>query len=68
MPITFGDTVLHKKAGRSVLDFITAAAEAERRGPITKEEFTRVMQSGSDDERREAVERMEAAGGYENLG
>lgn len=52
----------------TVLDFIQAAAEAEREGRrITKEEFTYIRNHGTAEEIKEAVERMEAAGGYENL-
>lgn len=57
----------YKKSGRTMLDFIMAAAEAERRGGITKEEFTRIRRFGSEEELIDAVERMNAAGGYENL-
>lgn len=51
----------------SMLDFITAAAEAERKGGITLEEFTRIRHHGTEEEIAEAVERMNAAGGYDNL-
>lgn len=57
----------YKKTGRTMLDFITAAAEAERKGGITKEEFTRIRRYGSEEEVADAVERMLAAGGYDNL-
>jgi hypothetical protein len=57
----------YRKTGRSMLDFIMAAAEAERRGGITKEEFTRIRRFGSEEELIDAVERMNAAGGYDNL-
>ena len=57
----------YKRSGRSMLDFITAAAEAERKGGITLEEFTRIRRTGTAEEIAEAVERMEAAGGYDNL-
>jgi len=52
---------------KTLLDFIMAAAEADRRGGITKEEFTRIRNSGTEEELIEAVERMNAAGGYDNL-
>lgn len=55
------------KSGRTMLDFIMAAAEADRRGGITKEEFTRIRNHGTEDEIAEAVERMMAMGGYEAL-
>lgn len=57
----------YKKSGRTMLDFITAAAEAERKGGITLEEWTNIRRNGTPDEIAEAVERMEAAGGYDNL-
>lgn len=57
----------YRKTGRSVLDFITAAAEAERRCGITLEEFTRIRRHGTEEELIDAVERMNAAGGYDNL-
>jgi len=57
----------HSKTSRTMLDFITAAVEAERKGGITLEEFTRIRRTGTADEIAEAVERMEAAGGYDNL-
>ncbi len=52
---------------KTMLDFITAAAEAERKGGITLEEWTRIRREGTPEEISEAVERMEAAGGYDNL-
>lgn len=57
----------YKKTGRTMLDFINAAVEAERNGGITLEEFTRIRRHGTEEELIEAVERMNAAGGYENL-
>lgn len=57
----------YKKSGRTMLDFIKAAAEAESRGGITLEEWTRIRRHGTPEEIAEAVERMEAAGGYANL-
>lgn len=57
----------YKRKGRSILSFIMAAAEAERKGGITKEEFIRIRRYGTEEELIEAVERMNAAGGYENL-
>lgn len=57
----------YKKSGRSMLDFITAAAEAERKGGITYEEWCSIRRNGTPEEIAEAVERMEAAGGYDNL-
>ena len=55
------------KKRMTVLDFILAAAEAEKNGAITKEEWTRIRRTGTPEEIAEAVERMEAAGGYDNL-
>lgn len=55
------------RKARSVLDFIEARAEAERKGTITLEEFTTSMRSGDRDKMDEAVQRMYDAGGYENL-
>lgn len=57
----------YKKSSRTMLDFITAAAEAERKGGITFEEWIHIRRNGTPDEIAEAVERMEAAGGYDNL-
>lgn len=52
------------------MDFINATIEIERRkesGVITLEEWTEIRRNGSPEEIAEAVERMEAAGGYDNL-
>ena len=57
----------YKKTSRSMLDFIMASVEAERKGGITKEEFTRIRRYGTEEELIEAVEKMNAAGGYDNL-
>lgn len=58
----------YKKTGRRcMLDFINAAAEAERKGGLTKEEFTRIRRTGTPEEIAEAVERMMNMGGYDNL-
>lgn len=51
---------------RSILDYMIASAEAEEKG-ITLDEWTRIRRFGTEEEIREAVERMEAAGGYDNL-
>ena len=53
--------------GKSVLDFINTAVEAERKGGITYDEWCYIRNHGSEAEIAEAVERMEATGGYENL-
>ena len=55
------------KRSRTMLDFIMASAEAEQRGGITLAEFTEIRRHGTPEEIQEAVERMEAAGGYDNL-
>jgi hypothetical protein len=55
------------RGGRTMLDFIMAAAEAERKGGITLEEWTRIRREGTPEEIAEAAERMAAAGGYGNL-
>ena len=52
---------------RSMLDYIEMISRAHKAGVITLEEFTRIRNEGTPDEIAEAVERMEAAGGYENL-
>ena len=49
-----------------MLDFITAAAEAESKS-ITYEEWCDIRRNGTPEEIADAVERMEAAGGYDNL-
>lgn len=54
----------YKRSGHSMLDFIEAAA---RKTIITREEFTRIRRYGSEEELIDAVERMNAAGGYDNL-
>lgn len=56
-----------KKKPRSMMDFIYAAVEAERQGGITKKEWALIRDNGTPEEIAEAVERMEAAGGYDNL-
>lgn len=57
----------YRKSRTSMLDFIIAANEAERRGSITLEEWTYIRNNGTPEEIAEAVERMNAAGGYECL-
>lgn len=53
---------------RSMLDFINATIKAEEdEAPITLDEWCDIRRNGSPDEIAEAVERMEAAGGYYNL-
>lgn len=52
---------------RTMMDFINAAVEAERRGGITLDEWCDIRRNGTPEEIAEAVERMEAAGGYANL-
>ena len=57
---------VRRKKSRSMLDFLLAAAKAEE-GKITLEEWTYIRRHGTPEEIAEAVERMEAAGGYECL-
>lgn len=52
---------------KSMMDFINFTIKVGKLGPITKEEFTRIRNTGDDEEIAEAVERMMAAGGYDNL-
>ncbi len=52
---------------RNMLDYINMMIEKEQSPDITLEEFTRIRNSGTPEEIAEAVERMEAAGGYDNL-
>lgn len=52
---------------KTMLDFINATIEAERRGTLTYDEWCDIRRNGSPEEIEEAVERMEAAGGYDNL-
>ena len=40
----------YKKTGRTMLDFIMAAAEAERKGGITLEEWTNIRRHGTPEE------------------
>lgn len=51
---------------KTMLDFIMEAAQ-KKDGKITLEEWTNIRRYGTPEEIAEAVERMEAAGGYENL-
>ena len=52
---------------KTMLDFINACLAAEEKDEITRDEFTYIRNHGTPDEIAEAVERMEAAGGYDNL-
>ena len=49
----------------SLLDVLNAAAAKDS---MTKEEFGRVMQTGTKEEKEDALKLMEELGGYENLG
>lgn len=51
---------------KTMMDFITATIEASN-SKITLEEFTRIRNTNDPEKIAEAVERMEAAGGYNNL-
>lgn len=50
----------------TVLDWIQQAIEVSTK-EITLEEFAYIRRNGTPEEIQEAVERMEAAGGYDNL-
>ena len=52
--------------GLSILDYINRTIEFNN-NPLTKEEFTRIRNYGSQEELEAAIEKMEAAGGYDNL-
>lgn len=52
---------------RTMMDFINASIKAAETGGITYEEWCDIRRNGTPEEIAEAVERMEAAGGYENL-
>lgn len=67
MPIETRKGTMVAKTGMSILDFIQKRAEAEKRGDITLAEFTDAMRSKDPDKIQDAVEAMEAAGGYDNL-
>lgn len=54
------------KTGKSMMDFINKMIESEN-SELTKEKFKMIRNSGSEEELIEAVEKMMAAGGYENL-
>jgi hypothetical protein len=56
----------YKRSGVSMLDFINARIAAKEK-QITREECTHISRYGTEEELKEAVERMEAAGGYDNL-
>lgn len=49
-----------------MLDYMEAAIAAQNK-TITREEFKRIRNFGTPEEIAEAVERMMAAGGYDNL-
>ena len=52
---------------QNLLAWLEYTSRADKDKPITLDEFTIAMQSGSEDKRREAFEQMLAAGGYDNL-
>lgn len=52
---------------KTIMDYIRMQQALASGDSITKEEFTRVRNNGTPEEIAEAVERMEAAGGYDNL-
>ena len=53
--------------GKSVLDYINMMVEANRKGTITYNDWCYIRRHGTQEELEEAVERMMAAGGYDNL-
>lgn len=59
-----GNTI---RGSRTMMDFINASIEAESKGGITYDEWCEIRRNGTPEEISEAVERMEAAGGYDNL-
>lgn len=52
---------------QNLLAWLEYTSQADKDKPITLEEFTAAMQSNDKNRRREAVEQMLAAGGYDNL-
>ena len=52
----------------SILDFINERIKAEAKGSISYKEWCEIRRNGTPEEIEEAVERMMAQGGYENLG
>lgn len=55
-----------KSRTMSALDYLTAMADLQN-NKLTREEFKRIRNNGTEEELREAIERMNAAGGYDNL-
>lgn len=49
----------------TMLNYINQCIQQDK--PLTVEEFTRIRNEGTEEELIEALEKMEAAGGYENL-
>ncbi len=64
--IEIGNNRVQVEHGMSMLDYIKAQAEHEN-DVITLDEFSSAMRSGNRAQIEEAVSRMEAAGGYDNL-
>lgn len=55
-------------ATMNMLDYINARIAAQANGQtLTYDEWCEIRRNGTPEEIEEAVERMEAAGGYENL-
>lgn len=52
---------------KSVMDFINLAMAIQNSDTLTKKEFTRIRNEGTPEQLEEAVAKMEAAGGYDNL-
>lgn len=56
------------KKPRTILDFIMASAKVEaEEDTLTLEEWTRIRRNSDPEEIAAAIERMEAAGGYDCL-
>lgn len=52
----------------TMLDVINRIIKEEQKEkPITKLEFADAIRSGNEERKLEAIEKMEAAGGYDNL-
>ena len=50
-----------------VINELVALEKAKERGTLTYDEWCHIRNNGTPEEIAEAVERMEAQGGYENL-
>ena len=52
---------------KTMMDWINTAIATEAKGTITYEEWCDIRRNGTPEEIAEAVERMAAVGGYDNL-